>query len=519
MNCKECQEQLVEYIDGTMDETARQDIEQHIADCDSCKQELANFKQIIAALASDNEAIQVPSDFMNNVRLAVTNTQTSRPKRYKRRATFGLVATLFLTLFVGTAVATNSFADFVDWLKDFSNKQDAQMQEFVQQGLAENVNVVAESNGVKVTITSVVADDLQTLIYYEVEALQQDTKYMINFTDGLQIANQAELWDDTDSPVTNSLLIYSESENVYKGRLGTAPISANEGTIHLKLSKLEQVMDAPVAGVEASPPIFMEGDWRFHIPVQKHPAIVYDLQVETEVDGNPVIFDKVTIAPTQTVLSYRYRNNNPDKKMDYLTIASLESKGKHVYPELLGMGGGGGSADGWHSSRATFESLYFDKPTEIRVHVGSAGFTVEESARFTIDIAQEQPQTFNYLGNTISIEQIEVGERTKIKMTEELASNRPYETLRYVFYDKDGRGSSSSSVDGYYIDNNGERHAVKDSFYRLQELQQPRIFSTEHQIELYRDDQPGDFIPTTLEIEGYTVTSFYDKVIDIPLDN
>lgn len=519
MNCRACQEQLVEYLEGTLDEAARQDMERHIADCESCTQELTVFKQILANLASDNEAIQVPGDFMNNVRQAVADTQTTKPRRYKRRATFGLVAALFLTLFVGTAVATNSFANFMDWLKDFSNKQDEQMQDFVHQGLAENLNLVAESNGVKVTITNVVADDLQTLIYYEIEDLQQDTKYRIDYTDGLQIVNQAELWDETDRPVTNSLMVYSESDYVYKGRLGTMPMSANEGTIQLELSKLAQVMDAPVTSVETPPSTFIEGDWRFDIPIQKHPAIVYELQVETEIDGNPVIFDKVTIAPTRTVLSYRYRNNNSDKKMDYLTIASLESKGKHVYPELLGMGGSGGaSSDGWHSSEVTFDSLYFDKPTEILVHVGSAGFTIEETAQFAIDIAQELPQTVNYLGNRISIEQIEVGERTKMKMTEELASNRAYEMLRYSIYDKDDRGSSASSVDGYYIDKNGERHAVMDSFYRLHELQQPRLFSTEHQIELYRDDQQGDFIPTILEIEGYTITSFYDDVIDLQLN-
>ncbi|MFJ7935912.1 DUF4179 domain-containing protein [Sporosarcina sp. NPDC096371] len=520
MDCKECQERLVEYVDRTVDEAARQDIEQHIITCESCTQELANFEQIIADLAAENDAIQVPDNFMDIVRLAVTQTQTSKPRHYKHRTTFGLVAALFLTLFVGTAVATNSFADFMEWLKDFSNRQDEQMQDFVQQGLAENLNLIAESNGVKVTITSVVADEVQTLIYYEVEDLQQDTKYKIDFTDGLQIVNRAELWNDidTDSPVKSHLMIYSESEHVYKGRLATVPISASEGTIQLELSKIAQVMDNPVTGVETPPSTFMEGDWRFDIPVQKHPAIVYDLQVETEIDGNPVIFDQVTIAPTRTVLSYRYRNDNPDKRMDYLTIASLESKGKHVYPELLGIGSGGGSANGWNSSEVAFESLYFDNPTEIRIHIGNAGFTVEEPAQFAIDASEKLPQIFNYLGNTISIEQIKIGERTTLKMKEELSKDRVYETLHYRIYDNDNRGSSSSSVDGYYIDKNGERYKVKDSFYRLHELEQPRLYPTEHHVELYRDDQQGDYIPTTLEIEGYSFTLFYNKGIDISLD-
>lgn len=528
MNCKVCQEQLVEYAEGTIDEAARQAIEQHIAGCENCTQELMNFEQIIAALASEHDAIQIPGDFMNNVRLAVAHTQTTKPKHYKRRATFGLVAALFLTLFVGTAVATNTFSSFMDWIKDFSNKQDEQMQDFVQQGLAESLELVAESNGVKVTITSVVADDLQTLIYYEVEDLQQDKKYSIDYTDDLQIVNQAELWDDFDfdSPFTNHFMIYSESEYVFKGRLSAAPISTNEGIIQLGINKLAQVtesywrFDLPVQKKLSKRAQAMEGDWRFDIPVQKHAAIVYELQVETEVDGNPVIFDKVTIAPTRTVLSYRYRNNTPDKRMDYLTIASLESKGKHVYPELFSLDGRGGeSADGWHSSEATFESLYFDSPTEIRMHVGSAEFTVEEPAQFTIDVSQKLPQIFNYLGNTISIDKIEVGKRTKIKMTEELSSNRAYETLSFSIYDKDDPGSSIGNVDGYYIDKNGERYTGEDSFYRLRELQQPRFFSTGGQMEVYRNDQKIDFIPTTLKIHGYTVTSFYDEVIEIQLDN
>lgn len=520
MNCKVCQELLVEYVDGMLDGTAKQGVEQHLQTCECCLKELKDYEQMIATLASENESIQVPDDFMSNVRRAVARTQKSRPRRYKRRAMMGLVATLFLTLFVGTAVATNSFTNFADWWKDFGDKQEEQMEHFVQHGLGEHLNLSAESNGVKVTITSVVADDIQTLIYYEVEDQQQDHKYMINFMDGLQVVNQDELWNDTDRPARNSLMIYSESESIYKGRLGIAPMPTDEGTIQLELSKLEQVIDPPASMEAALERLFKEGNWRFDIPVKKHPAIVHELEIETEIDGNPVVFDTLTIAPTTTILSFQYLNDNPDKKMDYLTIASLESNGKHVYPGLFGMSGSaGGSSDGWHSSKATFDSLYFDNPTKIHVHVGSAGFTVEEPAQFAINVAQELPQTFNYLGNRISVDQIDIGERTKMKMTEEFSKNRAYETLRYSINDKDGRGSSNSNIDGYVVDKNGEQYKLVDSIYRLHELQQPRIFSTEHQIELSRDDQPGDFIPATLDIEGYTVTSFYDDVIEIRLDN
>jgi hypothetical protein len=528
MNCSDTQELLMDYLEGNLDETARKEFELHLNDCKSCEKELKDFQQTIVALESESNAIQIPDDFMGNVRQAVADTQKSSRKIYQRPAVMGLVAALFLTLFVGTAVATNGFANFMEWWKDFGNKQDERMQDYVQHGLGDYLNLVAESNGVKVTITSVVADDIQTLIYYEIEDQQKENKYMINYTEGLQFANQDDIWRDEDdySPVNNHLSIYSESSHVYKGRLGTAPLSTDEGTIQLELSKLEKVIEAPADAEGPENPLtdtieFIEGDWQFDIPFKKHSAIVHELQVETEIDGNPVIFENLTIAPTITVLSYRYRNENPDRRMDYITIDSLESNGKRIYADLFrlgGYGGGGGYASGWNSAEATFESLYFEKPTDIRVHIGSASFSITEKADFALDVSKAFPQTFEYLGNTISINHMEVGERTIIEMTEELNPERTYEMLDYHFYDKDDRGSLSASVDGYYIDKKGKKYKASENFYRLNELENPRFFSTEHQIELSRDDQEGDYVPIKLAIEGYRTTLIYNKAVDISLE-
>lgn len=529
MDCIDIQEHFIDYLEGSLSEVTRKEIEQHLTECENCNKDMKELQQIVAALESESDFIQVPDHFMSNVRNAVFSTQESRQKKSKHRTTMGIVATLFLTLFVGTAVATNSFTNFMDWWIDFGNKQDEQMQSYVQDGLGEYLNLMSESNGVKVTITSVVADDIQTLIYYKIEGQQKDNNYMINYIEGLQITNQDEIWESKNepsySPVVSHLSIYSESNQVYKGRISAAPMSTDEGIIQLELSKLEKV-DNTSSTAEGSQNIsvgtkeFIEGDWRFDIPVKKHPAIVHEFEVETEIDGNPVIFDKLTIAPTITVLSYRYRNENPNRKIQYLTIEGIESKGKHVYDQLglAGSGGGGGSANGWNSVETTFESLYFEKPTDVRIHIGSASYSIEEQAQFAVDSSKELPQTFEYLGNKISIEQIEVGNQTKVIMTEELHSERAYEVFDYRFYDKDGRGSSSSSVDGYYIDTDGKKYKASENFYRLNDLQNPRFFSTEHQIELSTNDKKEHFVPVGIEIEGYTVTSYYHEIIEVSLD-
>ncbi|MER2090570.1 MAG: DUF4179 domain-containing protein [Sporosarcina sp.] len=529
MNCNDTQEHFIDYLEGNLGETSRKEIEQHFTACESCNKEMKELKRIVAALDSESDSIQVLDDFMNNVRKKVSKTLVNRRNRSKHRATMGIVATIFLTLFVGTAVATNGFTSVMDWWKDLSNKQNEQMQGYVQNGLGEYLNLESESNGVRVTITSVVADDIQTLIYYEIEDLEKGTNYMINYYDGLQIVNQDQNWNSEDepaySPINSHLSIYSESNRVYKGRLGAAPLSNDEGTIQMRLGKLEKVVNPSVEpevsqGISIGTNEFIEGNWHFDIPVKKHPAIVHELQVESEIDGNPVIFDKLTIAPTVTVLSYRYRNENPARRMELITIASLESKGKRVFDQLglAGYGGSGGSAGGWNSVETTFESLFFDKPTDIRINIGSATFSVNKQAKFVVDVLKELPQKFEYMGSEISIEQIEIGNKTKVVMTEELHKDRAYELFNYRFYDKEGRGSSSASVDGYYIDKDGKKYKANENFYRLNNLVNPRFYSTEHHIELSTEDNEEYFVPVGLEIEGYTTTSFYNKVIEISLD-
>ncbi|MFJ5717946.1 DUF5643 domain-containing protein [Neobacillus sp. NPDC093127] len=528
MNCHESQEQLIDYLEGSLDETSRKGIEDHLHKCIGCQVEMRELQQVVVAIESEGERIQIPEDFMRNVRNKVAKSQEGRRKSYKQRTMIGLVAALFLTVFVGTAVATNGFASVIEWWKDLSNKQDTQMQTFVQHGLGEKLNLAAESDGVKVTITGVVADDIQTLIYYEIDDRNKGNKYMINYTDGLKIANQEKDWNSVDdpsySPVMNHLSLYSEKDHVFKGRLGVAPMSADAGKIQLELSKLEMVTQTPgnsdtSQSVSGEKKDFLKGDWRFDIPVKKHRAIVHDIHVDTEIDGNPIIFEKLTIAPTTTVLSYRYHNENPNRRMEYINFSSLESKGKFVFDQqgFGGYGGSGGYAAGWNSAEATFESLYFEKPTEIKIHIDSATFSVSKPAKFVIDRSKAMPQSFEYLGNKITIEEMEVGNPTKIVMTEELNPKRAYEMLNYHFYDKDGHGGNGVRTDGYFIDKKGDKYKLSDYLFRQNELDHPRMFSTEHHIEFSGENNQEPNVPVGIEIEGYTVTSFYDKTVRISL--
>ena len=522
MECKHVQEQIIDYLDGILNEDERSRFDLHVSGCELCKEELLKCEEIINSLEDENESISIPHDFMGNVRQAVANTQKNKRKTFQRPAIVGIVAALFLTLFVGTAVATKGFTSFTEWWRDFGDKKNEQMENYVQHGLGDNVNVEAESNGVNITVTSVVADDIQTLIYYEIEDNHKENKYMVDFPNGIQIVNQDELLR-SEKPINSHLGLFSEQSNIYKGRLGIAPLSENEGTIKLHLTKIQKAIEMETGVSTLNDEIeYMEGDWHFEIPVKKNPSIVHEFNVETEIEGNPIIFEKLTVAPTITVLSYRYRNDNHDKRMDYLTIESIESNGKRFYGNYMDFAGVGSSewrSDGWARSEATFDTLYFDNPTDIKVHIGSAAFTIKEKADFLFDASKAFPQTFDYLGTKISIDKVEVGQPTKVVMSEELNVDRAYESLDFRFYDKDNQGFSSiGNIDGYIIDKSGEKYKVSEHFYRLHELENPVIFSTENHIELSKDDSEEEAIPSRLEIEGYRTTVFYDSVVDISLE-
>ena len=64
----------------------------------------------------------------------------------------------------------------------------------------------------------------------------------------------------------------------------------------------------------------------------------------------------------------------------------------------------------------------------------------------------------------------------------------------------------------------GHTYKASENFHRMNEWEQPRFFSTDHQIELSTDDGKEPFVPIEIEIEGYSITTFYDQVIEIPLD-
>lgn len=521
MACDKGQGWLMNFLDGTIDEEELRALESHMNGCPGCQKEFSELKEVAKLLEQEASNIHVPADFMGNVRAKVATAHTRRKKTLKANALLGAAAAMFLTFFVGTAMANGGFASVADWWKNLTIKEDEQLKGIVDNGFGEDLNLSAESNGVRLKIKSVAADDTQTLVYYEVENTNGPEKYMIDYSNGIDFKNKEKNWDlDGESPLRSQLSLFSNEKGVYRGRLALAPLKNAYGKINVTIGMLDRVASEPGKpsenGAELNEAAQIEGSWTFEIPVKKHPSIEHKVHFETNINGIPVVFEKLTIAPTGTLLTYRYNSGDKGKDLLDIKIDSIEANGKLAKPEILSSGtSSSGENPGWTTRQVAFGSLYLENPGSVKIKLGSLHFFIKDEEKIDLAETIQLPFTFTYKGNNITIEKMETGNPTKIIMTEELPAKRAYETIHYQFLAKDRDAGHGITIDGYYIDKYGERYKVSDYILRTDELEEPRLYSTEHTIELAGVEKT--IMPNALVIEGYTKTEFVDKEIKIHL--
>ncbi|MCL7748672.1 DUF4179 domain-containing protein [Halalkalibacter alkaliphilus] len=523
MSCKYCESHLIDYIDNKLDAKELKQMEEHLNKSDDCRSEYHAILQVTSSLARESQHINVPADLMEGVREKGKRTKRKRFSFYRPGAWAAAIVLSFL--FISTAVATNGFNDVLDWWKHITEVQQQRVDQNINHGLGERVNMEELSNNVKVTITDVVADDLQTHIYYEIEDLSREQHYMLDYFGGTKIRSANENWKDDhyqENELRSHMRLYSEQDYVVKGRIGITPLAVEEGTISLQLSELEKVPSLFEEGksqeiVPIEERELYAGDWEFDIPIKKHSAIVKDLNVETEIDGKSVTFSKLTIAPTVTTLQYQFNNSGRDEQILQYRIKGIIGDGVLYEPDNFSVGGAGSTSYGPSYVEVGFESMYLSQPDVIQIMIEGSHVEVNDNKHFIFDF--DQNETFEYLDTTITIEDIELGNPTTFELKEEFQPNREYESL-FISYLNDNNQpgfASSSNGTGFIMDAAGKVYDLEEYFFRIKELDQPRFFTTGSSVTVYGDDDVEIVKPTGFEINGYTKTKFFDQVVEIDL--
>ncbi|WP_043931388.1 DUF4179 domain-containing protein [Bacillus sp. EB01] len=520
--CKEYHKNYIDYLERKMDRPEKVEFEIHIYHCQNCQEDLAAFQDTILTLPKKTEDFHVPANFLESLKAKLVESEKQRQLKNRKRFRIGIVFASVFSLFISIEVITGAFTNaYYSYAEE-----DQQLRAFLQQDLGKVLNLVAESEGVKITIKSVVADDVQTLVFYEIEDTDEDDQYFMMYQDGVIVENEHEIMNRAAYPRHYFPHLESNEnkreKNVFRGKMSLLPLGKDKGTIELKITKLYKLIRASDDRENYIPYenlSFETGEWNFEIPVTKKPSTEYALDEETEIEGIPVRFDKLTIAPTATILEYAIPFSGSGKRIDALNFGNLKVNNKKLKADRYGNNFGNGINE-WMTYHMHFDPLYGEKPIEANVWIESANLTVEDKRTIELNASEKYPQTFEYAGSTISIDRVEAGDSTNVVISNHAIKNRAFESLHFEIFGEDGNTPMEMEMmnpKGVFVDKKGIEYDPNEITFVYEKLEQPRYFFTEENI-MFRSKNEGDNIPKILEIYSYTTTKFLNEMVKISLE-
>ncbi|MFB3169256.1 sigma-70 family RNA polymerase sigma factor [Neobacillus sp. 179-C4.2 HS] len=524
--CKEYHEVYIDYLERTLDRQRKIDLEKHLYHCQECQEDLASFQEVMVTLLNLPERMKelhMPAGFMENVKDRLAEKEKHRQQKNKKRIRIGLVFAGVFALFIGVEFFTRAFSNlYYTWAEE-----DQELRTFLQQDLGEPLNLEAESSGIKIKIKSAIADEVQTLIFYEIEDTEEDNQYAMENFEGIFVENQDEIMSpegyQSYYPPDLESDVNKEEKNVFQGKMSLLPLKGNNGTIKLKIIKLHKLVrnSSDPNGFSAYGNMEYEtGEWNFEIPVTKQPSVEYALDEEIKVEGIPVRFNKLSIAPTATILQYSISNKQAKKRIDDLNFDNLEVNNKKLKSEMYRGSFFDSQQDvNWFTFQKHFGTLFGEKPKEVNIQLDLVHLSYDDPKNIELDASQVYPQTFEYAGSTISIDKVEIGQPTKVVISNHEIKNRAYETLNFQIVGEDENDISSleMSSEGVLIDKNGVEYDANQPV-PFEEIEQPRHFITVQTTELQSNTAGENVIPKRLEIFGYNATKYLDDVIKITLN-
>jgi len=520
--CKEYQKDYIDYLEKNLDRSKKIDLEKHIYHCQNCQEDLATFQDVMLYLTDRIEDLHMPSGLMENVKDRLAEKEKQRLVKIKKRKRKALVFTGVFVLLMGIGYFTGTFTNlYYTW-----TEKDQELRAFLQQDLGERLNLEAESDGVKIKIKGAVADDVQTLVFYEIEDTEKDNQYVLNYDDGVNVKNEHEIMSreaypryyppNLESDVNN------KEKNVYKGKISLLPLKTDNGTIKLKITRLQKLVHNSPDRNALRADMEMEyefGEWNFEIPVTKQHSIEYALAGETEVKGIPVRFDKLIIAPTATILQYAINNEQPEKRIQVLNFDNLEVNNKKVKADRYSSAYSHQNMN-WTTLQTHFDPLFEERPKEVNVQFASVRLMIEDKKNIELDASRGYPQTFEYAGSTISIDKVEGGQPANVVISNHEIENRVLESLQFHIVGDDENETNFMEMDseGVLVDKNGIEYDMNENPVAYEEIEQPRYFFTVQSIALHSNNGEKKVIPKRLEIDGYNTTKYVDDVVKILLD-
>lgn len=238
----------------------------------------------------------------------------------------GLVAALLLILLTSFVRVSDTFAayvtkipgmeKFVDLIRYDKGLSDAIEHEYMQSPKG----LVAEHDGVKVTIDSFIVDEKQMFVFYTLETSadhQQVWTDLVTLTDAdgndiraaISYGSAQDDFQEIQQPILNRMdFLFNESLDV------------DELHVTMQLKK----------GKNGHGDI-LDGEWKIAIPIDQVKIAekkIYHVNQLVEVEGQKITIKQVTIYPTRIAVLVAYDPNNSMKIFDIEDIRLVNEKGE-----------------------------------------------------------------------------------------------------------------------------------------------------------------------------------------------
>ncbi|RBP95404.1 RNA polymerase sigma factor (sigma-70 family) [Cytobacillus firmus] len=512
--CIEYKKIYMDYLKRNLERPAKIDFEMHIYHCQDCQEDLAALQEVMVSFTEAIEKFSVPEGFMGNIKERVAQRESLIQQKKNKRKRNGFIAASIFVLAILAGGITGVFSKlYYTW-----TEENQELRAFLQEDVGERLNLEAESDGVKIKIKSAIADDVQTLIFYEIEDTNGNNQFLINYDDSVYIEDKRKIMNDYTHqryyPPDFESELNNKKKNTYHGKISLPPLKEDKGTIKLKINNVMKIIrktSDSYMSMEQKP-----GEWNFEIPLTKQPSTEYALDENIEIEGVPVRLDKLILAPSATILQYGINNEQSAKRIEMINFNDLEVNNQFLKADQYGNSYVHNQPDiNWSIFQANFEPLFEKETNEVKVQFGSVYLSIEDHKTIKLDASKEYPQTFKYAGSTISIDKVEIGQPSTVVFSNHEIKNRAYESLHYFIETEQGENSMEGDYEGVIVDKNGKEYDMNKVTPKIyEEMEQPLHFFTVQSLKLHGDK----VIPQSLNITGYSKTKYLDDKVRISLD-
>lgn len=281
---------------------------------------------------------------------------------------------------------------------------------------------------IKVTITHVAADDYQTILYYEIENMNEESSDFFYYINNFDTKDRG-IWLNSHYYHYSEPLLYNENRNT--GRMFLPPIRNEEEEINVRVYTVGKDSKEEAGFMYYSEAHHsIGGYWEITVPIVKQESKVYVIDETIDIDGRTYHFSELEVSPTGTFLSYDtdlfFASSDGTYEYDHLQFGPLLVHDKEFLPTYYHREK--------HSSalEISFESIYYEDIEEIALTLNYLVRQVDlydnAAHLYRLNI-NELPTTVTYLDSKIIIEDRSNETEQVLGIVTEDYHDRPFDYL------------------------------------------------------------------------------------------